>query len=112
MGLFNAMHLVKVADSDDRQARIFLLFLFLCLVAESFITNAGKFVAFELTNSQSVAILLGSVSAVAFITFGLVSGIVVDAVSRRLFATLHLIAFATLSLIFYGTYHNGFGIAP
>ena len=99
--------LVSLDTAKGNKAGLFLLFLFLSLVGESFISNAFKFVAFELTYSQSVVSLVGSVSAVAFITIGLISGMIVDAVSRRLFATLHLIVFAVLSIFFYVIYQSG-----
>ena len=93
-GKFNFF--IKFAASRDSKAHLFLFFLFLSFVGESFIENAFKFVAYELTHSQSIVSLIGSISAVAFITLGLVSGMVVDAVSRRFFAVVHLIVFSVV----------------
>lgn len=98
---------IKGPATNDRQTFVFLLFLFLALVGETFISNAFKFVAFELTQSFKVVTLVGSLSACAFITVGLFAGIIVDAISRRLFAIFHLLTFALLSVIIFGVYEMG-----
>jgi len=93
--------------SSDTRTSVFLSFLLLAHIGQLFISNAFKFVAFELTGSASIVSLVGSVSAIAFITLGVFSGIIVDAFSRSFFAVFHLLTFAVLSLIFYAVYENG-----
>ena len=92
--------------SSDTRTSVFLSFLLLAHIVQLFISNSFKFVAFELTRSASIVSLVGSVSAIAFITFGVFSGIIVDAFSRSFFAVFHLMAFTVLSLIFYAVYEN------
>ena len=91
MNLFKSMTLFKTTDTGDVKTGLFLMFLFVSAVGETFIENAFKFITYELTSSQSIVSLIGSASALAFITFGLVSGMIVDAVSRRFFAVFHLV---------------------
>ena len=87
---------------------MFLLFLFISVVGETFIENSFKFAAFEITRSQSAMSVVGSISAVAFITLGLFSGVIVDAVSRKFFIYFHLVAMSAMSLLFFVLYRAGY----
>ena len=89
------------------RTRVFLLYLFLVTLGNLFIASAVKFVAFDLSESQSVVSLISTVSSIAFITVGLFSGIIVDAFSRKLFATLPLLLAAIPALLFYCSFTIG-----
>ena len=104
--LSKSITLFTATDTEDGKAGIFLLFLFITAVGQSFISHAFKFIAFELSSSESIVSLIGSINAAAFISFGLISGMIVDAVSRRFFAVFHLLAFTALSILFYVMYRN------
>ncbi len=107
MGSLRFMSLTFASAGESQRTTVFLVYLFLSLMAELFIGNAFKFVAFELSHSRSVVSLVGSFSALAFISLGLFSGIVVDAYSRRFFAVFHLLAFTAISVVFYLLYEVG-----
>lgn len=88
---------------------IYLGFLFLSLIGQRFIGNSFKFAAFDISESKAIVSLVGSVSAIAFIVLGMFSGVIVDAISRKLFIQFHHAAIALMSIGFFVLYQAGFG---
>lgn len=87
---------------DERSGVVFFVFYWLMFSLGSiFISNGFKFAVYDLSGSERLVSLVGSVSGVAFITLGLFSGIVVAATSNRFFILFHLYIFSLLSLLIY-----------
>ena len=94
--------------SPSSRTGIFLVFTFLSVISSTFIEQAIKFSAFDLTHSKTVVSMLRPVSAVAYISFYMFIGTVVDMVSRKFFLYFHIISLSTLSLFLFLVYESGY----
>ena len=54
--------------------------------------------AFDITGSYQVLSIIPSISAIAYIAFGLFAGVIIDALSKRLFILAHVIIFIPVTL--------------
>lgn len=88
-------------ENAGRKTCIFLLFLAVTLAGQSLILTGLKFITFELSGSKSLVSLIGAVSAVAFISLGLVAGIIVDIYSKKFFINLQLVVVGMSALVLF-----------
>lgn len=77
----------------------FLGYLLLLSTGNSFIRKSFYFIAYNISNSQSVVSLVGSISATAFLLVGCFAGIIVDAYSRKFFIYFETFVSCLLSFI-------------
>lgn len=92
---------METLDKEKNGISLFIFYWMIFSLGSIFVSNGFKFIAYDLTNSDSIVSLVGSVSGVAFITLGLFSGIIVSASSNRFFIYFHLIIFSILSCLIY-----------
>lgn len=85
-------------DGSEAFVWYFLSYGFVTVVGQSFIATGFKFLAFDITGSESFVSLIGSFSAIVFILFGAFSGVLVESTSRKFFGVAHLILFSFLSV--------------
>lgn len=93
--------------AENKQGMDLFIFYWLCFSLGSiFISNGFKFAVYDISHSQELVSLVGSMSGVAFITIGLLSGIIVSATYNRFFVFLHLALFFAISVLIYVLFHS------
>jgi len=80
------------------QSHIFLVFAGLLVLSDTLFDTMVSFAAFDITGSYQVLSIIPSISAIAYIAFGLFAGVIIDALSKRLFILAHVMIFIPVTL--------------
>lgn len=79
----------------------FLFFVLLSFICQNLINNGLKFITYDVTKSMEMVSILGSISALFYISIGLISGIIVDFFKKSQFINIEILvnSFSSLLLI-------------
>ena len=80
------------------QSHIFLVFAGLLVLSDTRFDTMVSFADFDISGSYQVLSIIPSISAIAYIAFGLFAGVIIDALSKRLFILAHVIIFIPVTL--------------
>ena len=80
------------------QWHIFLVFAGLLVLSDTLFDTMVSFAAFDISGSHQVLSIIPSIAAIAYIAFGLFAGVIIDALSKRLFILAHVIIFIPVTL--------------
>ena len=80
------------------QSHVFLVFAGLLVLSDTLFDTIVSFAAFDISGSHQVLSIIPSISAIAYIAFGLFAGVIIDALSKRLFILAHVIIFIPVTL--------------
>ena len=75
------------------QSHFFLVFAGLLVLSDALFDTMVSFAAFDITGSYQILSIIPSLSSMAYIAFGLFAGVIIDALSKRLFILVHTVSF-------------------
>ena len=68
------------------------------MLSDTLFDTMVSFAAFDISGSHQVLSIIPSIAAIAYIAFGLFAGVIIDALSKRLFILAHVIIFIPVTL--------------
>lgn len=88
--------------------RRYLFYILLFGLASDLLNHGLKFIVYDLTGSEQYLSLIGSFRGIAYISVGIVAGIIVSNSSNRRYIIGHLLPFSVAAFAMYALYRWGY----